>query len=420
MRPALHLRSVPAEPKVLRVGLVLGDRIVEERIVPHGTITVGQSPKCTIWLPIAELPRTWTLFSLERRGWRLRVAPWMHAHLANDPGDGLLTDKTRGRVTIGPDATILFQFVTAPVAAPKPRLPASLRRRRIDPWLAVIVGASLAAHLAAFAYFKWARAGSHASEAKLYEEVVLSLPRPQPPTPPTPPPAPIPSPNPNPNPTPSPSPVAHRPPAPTPTPSPAPYHFDVAGFLGHSGAGTFTDLANGKASFEDLDIGLAHVGNHPVAIASTTDAGIHTQAPSSIADPNADPNAPVVGPHDPGRVAPAPVDRPVVVDPPVVTPIDAPAGFDPSVVTSKIKQTYQAGVMACYERELKETPGLQGKLSLTFTVGVAGNVTSASADGLVAAVDTCVEKTSKSRWRFAPAPHDEATFQIEFVMRPGR
>ena len=69
---------------MLRVGIVHGRRIVEERLLARpGDVTIGTSPKSTFIVPWDDAPERWRLF--EERGGRhtLRLAGGMAARIAD-------------------------------------------------------------------------------------------------------------------------------------------------------------------------------------------------------------------------------------------------------------------------------------------------------------------------------------------------
>ncbi len=157
-------------PRILRIGVLLGGKIVEERLIRERTsVTIGQSMKNTFSIPVEGLPLELTLFSLENEKYNLRFLNKMDGRLsagdqvntldalksrgATNHGDYWsvpLSDSARGKLSLG-DLTILFQFVTEPPRQPKPMLPASVRGTfadRIDSRLAVILGASIIIHFA--------------------------------------------------------------------------------------------------------------------------------------------------------------------------------------------------------------------------------------------------------------------------------
>jgi hypothetical protein len=138
--------AVP-KARILRIGVVQGGRIVEERLIrKRDNITIGWSAKATFAIPSESLPKQWLLFEANPRGYIAHFADGMDARIAvgnevislaqlkqagrvRKQGANLLyalDERSRGKVTIG-DLTILFQFVTPPPPQPRPQLPASVR-----------------------------------------------------------------------------------------------------------------------------------------------------------------------------------------------------------------------------------------------------------------------------------------------------
>jgi hypothetical protein len=158
-------------PRILRIGVLLGGKIVEERLIrERAPVTIGQSMRNTFSIPIDGLPLEFTLFALDEHRYSLRFLPRMDGRLSDAGGqvntlealkargaqhhgdyyEIALTENARGKLTLG-DLTILFQFVTEPPRQPKPMLPASVRGTfadRFDPRLLVILGASIIVHFA--------------------------------------------------------------------------------------------------------------------------------------------------------------------------------------------------------------------------------------------------------------------------------
>ncbi len=135
------------ERKILRIGILQAGKIVEERLVrKREAVTIGQSPKNTFYLPIANLPRELLLFDLRGDQYHLGLHTGLDGKASAadqvrslDDLRGLpgcyekggttfapLDEKSRGKLTLG-ELTVLFQFVAPPPAVPKPQLPASAR-----------------------------------------------------------------------------------------------------------------------------------------------------------------------------------------------------------------------------------------------------------------------------------------------------
>ena len=152
--------------KVLRIGIVQGGRIVEERLLRRrDTVTVGQSPKNKFVIPSSRVPLSYTL--IEAKGGEyhlcfekgmfgkvlvgsevldLKTAARQKLAKRKDSRFFLpLTDETRGKIVLG-DVTLLFQFVAPPPEVPKLQLPASAKGawwRNIDTTFASILFLSL-------------------------------------------------------------------------------------------------------------------------------------------------------------------------------------------------------------------------------------------------------------------------------------
>jgi TonB family protein len=123
--------------KVLRIGIIQGGKIVEERLIRSGdVVTVGESTKNTFVLPPSFLPKQHKLFVAKGPQYSLVFTDKMQGKVslnntvqplsklqgtvAKKRGDGYwlsLSHKNRGKVQVG-GVTILFQFVQAP---PEPK-----------------------------------------------------------------------------------------------------------------------------------------------------------------------------------------------------------------------------------------------------------------------------------------------------------
>lgn len=177
VRPREKQKQDPKDRhRILRVGVILGGKIVEERLLrDRKDVTVGQSAKNTFSVPVEGLPRTWSLFTVQNDRYHLcfadnmdgRVSDGSEVHKlavlrgrgAKRRGDAWVVpmkEGERGKIVVG-EMTLLFQFVTEPPRQPKAHLPASVRGTladRVDPMLAVILAISIIIHfgIALFAY----------------------------------------------------------------------------------------------------------------------------------------------------------------------------------------------------------------------------------------------------------------------------
>lgn len=152
MTRVMRALSAPEGPRVLRVGLVRGGRVVEERLLKSAiVVSIGDGETATFAAPCA------TRDVLVRRadGYALVVSAGMHARLADahgvhelGPGESRSLDReTRGKLQIG-DTTLLFQMVVAPLPAARPQLPLSVKSGSADvDWnLTILVALSFLLH----------------------------------------------------------------------------------------------------------------------------------------------------------------------------------------------------------------------------------------------------------------------------------
>lgn len=137
--------------KILRIGILHQGRVVEERYMrKRHTITLGTSPKNTFIIPYSDkpIPKYFPLFMWKKNHYELMFTPSMAGKISLD-GQILgfkeivqagraqsqkggkvfalpLNEAMRGKVTIG-EISIIFHFVQAPPMPAKMKLPASVR-----------------------------------------------------------------------------------------------------------------------------------------------------------------------------------------------------------------------------------------------------------------------------------------------------
>ncbi|RMG16509.1 MAG: hypothetical protein D6729_10790 [Deltaproteobacteria bacterium] len=158
------------EQKILRIGVIQGGKIIEERLIKRREdVTVGSAPNNTFVVPASSLPRSFTLFELKGSQYHLAFKDGMDGrvsvgngvvdfaslkaqNLARKRGDVFtypLSEQARGKVSLG-DVTLLFQFVTPPPEPPKPVLPKEARAgwiKSIDKVFTAILLVSLGLHI---------------------------------------------------------------------------------------------------------------------------------------------------------------------------------------------------------------------------------------------------------------------------------
>jgi hypothetical protein len=161
------MRAMPpaAGPKVLRIGIVQGGKVIEERVIKQRvSVTVGPSEKSMFVVPTKELPPTFKLFEIIGSSYVLNFLDGMSGRVALKSGVSELAalraqakkiplgttqiyqvplnDEARGKIVLG-DMTFLFQFVAPPPVQPKPQLPVTIKTgfiTEID-WTTTIIAA---------------------------------------------------------------------------------------------------------------------------------------------------------------------------------------------------------------------------------------------------------------------------------------
>jgi hypothetical protein len=165
------------KPKILRIGIIQGGRIVEERLVrKRENITIGQSAKNMFVVPSEALPRNWLLFEASGSQYVAHFSDGMDARIA--VGNEIISlsqlkqtgkiqkkgaswplpldERSRGKISLA-DMTILFQFVTPPPPQPRPQLPASVRGSAltgVDWFFTTIAAISFLFHLIFIIYLR--------------------------------------------------------------------------------------------------------------------------------------------------------------------------------------------------------------------------------------------------------------------------
>jgi outer membrane biosynthesis protein TonB len=138
------------QEKVLRVGVIQGGKIVEERVLPaRQPVTLGTGPRNTIVVPQASLPESCLVFSFQGGGYALQFEEGTEGRIQGAKGAAELGalvsqgvakrhgkawsvpvgEDDRGKLVLG-DVAILWQFVAAPAApadVAQPALPKDAR-----------------------------------------------------------------------------------------------------------------------------------------------------------------------------------------------------------------------------------------------------------------------------------------------------
>jgi hypothetical protein len=167
MTAVMRAMSVQTGPKVLRIGLVQGGRVIEERIIKQRiTVTVGSNERAMFVVPTQAVPPTFKLFELIGMDYYLNYLDGMTGRVALATGitdlnalkgqakkvagayQVKLTEEARGKVVVG-ETTFLFQFVAPPPVQPRPQLPLAVKggiASSIDWSLTIIAAFSFLLH----------------------------------------------------------------------------------------------------------------------------------------------------------------------------------------------------------------------------------------------------------------------------------
>lgn len=134
-------------PRALRVGILQGERIVEEKVFPpRQSVVVGSSETSDLVVTAKAFPPGFELFQAVGDGYVLNFTDNMEGRVALPSGvrslnelrstgaarnagghwQVKLSDSCRGKVTLG-DVCLLFQFVVVPPVQPRPQLPVAVK-----------------------------------------------------------------------------------------------------------------------------------------------------------------------------------------------------------------------------------------------------------------------------------------------------
>ena len=104
-------------PKMLRIGVMQGARIIEERIIhTRQSVSVGQSARSTFILAHPSLPAHHVLFESRRTGYVLNARPFMAGRLTTREGVTLLEGDTLRTSRIGFGIAGIIDVVTVVLA----------------------------------------------------------------------------------------------------------------------------------------------------------------------------------------------------------------------------------------------------------------------------------------------------------------
>jgi TonB family protein len=443
--------STAAKVRVLRIGIVQGGRIIDERLVrSRGNISIGWSSKSTFAVPSEALPKQWLLFELTPKGYVARFADAMDARIAvgnevislaqlkqagriRHQGTAwllLLDERSRGKISVG-DLTILFQFVTPPPQQPRPRLPASVRgswTTGLDWAFTLVAGVSFLAHLVLVVYLRnvdWPRKPDIEEIPDRFVQMVVKAKPPEPPKQQTK------------TDDKTEEKKVEKTVASTSAAKKAPVkeispeekaridaerrarlaeqvrNTGILKLLGAKadGSGSIADVLGKGDVDRDQEKAFQGVGGLTVATSDAALRGVKsgTGGSGKVADIGSLRGAGTIASGSTGAGATEKRVSGVVKS-------EAPAvdgELDPALVSKEVRARIGA-VKACYERALKRNPNLSGKVKVRWTITAAGTVSGVDiADDSMgdSEVSSCI-KQLVARWRF-PAPSG-GSVEVEF------
>ena len=433
--------GAPPRVRILRIGIIQGGRIVEERLVrKRESISIGQSARNMFVVPSDALPKHWLMFEITPRGYLGHFADAMDARIAvgneiislaqlkqsgkiRRHGQAwvmLLDERSRGKITVG-DLTILFQFVTPPPPQPRPQLPASVRgsiTSNLDWAFTTIAAMSFVGHLVMVVYLRsvdWPRKPDIEEIPDRFVQMVVR--RPEKPVE-----------------TPKvadekkdedkpadekPAKVAAAPKAKKEISPDEKARIDaerrarlaeqvkntgILKLLGAKadGAGSIADVLGKGDVDRDQERAFQGVGGLTVASGDANLRGVKsgTGGTGRVANISGLRGGGAIAGASTGNVG---AERKVTG----IVKSEAPAvdgQLDPNIVVKEVRARMSA-IKACYERALKRNPNLSGKLVVRWTITAAGTVSGVDIDQDSlgdSEVTNCI-KGLVARWRF-PAP----------------
>jgi hypothetical protein len=96
--------------------------------------------------------------------------------------------------------------------------------------------------------------------------------------------------------------------------------------------------------------------------------------------------------------------------------LTATADVDKDSVRKVVKANVSK-LQLCYEQALLANPGIEGKIVVTFTIGIEGAVGDVSANGIHPDVETCVAEKFRT-FKFPKPSVNKVEVQYPFTFRP--
>lgn len=427
--------------KILRVALIHGGKIIDEKLVDRrDSVTVGQDAKNTFIVPASDLPSRFAVFENQQGAYSLIFTEKMEGQVrvgasnldfaalrangvAKKRGSSYvlpLTDTSKGKVSLG-EITLLFQFVSPLPVPAKMEIPADIKGTLwsgMDRVFFTILAASLFLHFMGAAYVALSPRRTD-DEVELdtipdrFAEALQIPPKAA-----------------------EPEKVKDAPKAEDEkkeekkeakkdkTPVDAVQHKaqvekkvlsrGLLKVLGASGSGgALADVLGGSTGAGDIAAALN--GANGVSVADATNVGGPRGAGSGKQAGIGDLGTTGGGNVNLGAKADAHISGRVAAATPEVDSSDV----DPAAIARYVKLRIKS-ITACYERELKRSPTLKGKVSVRFSImptGRTGNVEVEENTIGNEAVAACIKTTIRG-WVFPFKPASEAPVSYPFVFSP--
>lgn len=435
--------------RVLRIGLVVGDRIVEERVLgARESLSIGTSERNTLVVASPGMPARFELFQFADGQYALNFTDEMTGRVSVPAGFGELAelrssghardaggyrqvrldDRSKGRVTIA-GTTLIFQFVDPPPAVVRPVLPSSIlggMGGNVDWNFAAFVSASFIFFFGFGLYLSQldpvVEAGLNALPDDLAHLVYEEPPPPE-----------VEQDTPQQTDTPSDQPAQDDRPTPRDSQSTASSDRSSSGDVANDSqaqASLADSVANqvmaqllganaGDAAqgvFQNVLQGGAVQGNLGDILQNATGSGVAGSGrPGAIREAAGGGGSGTggnlgslqggTGPRASADTSGGPAQVEVRrgnVRASGSTEVGGTGTFDSSQVSSRLR-SLQASINRCYEQQLATNPGLEGRVGVQFTITESGTVSGVEVDAPNAALGTCVSGVL-GRMRFNPAP----------------
>lgn len=435
--------------KILRVGIIQGGKIIEERhLRKRDDVTVGHEASNTFVIPASNLPGSFPVFEHKANQYQLIFTEEMNGRVRLGTSDvdfsslrsqGLakkrghlyvlpLNDTAKGKIALG-EVTLLFQFVRPPPEPAKPELPPSIKGsvlQSMDQLFFLVLAGSLLVHFSGAGYLACSpRVEEHElSLDELPDRFAKVI-------------------------------IPARLPETKPTPAPATNDetekkeakkeetsakrdrgsadpatrraqiqekvvskglLRILGSTGAGGAGAFEDVLGGGTGARDIASALAGAGGVGVATADAVGQGAGRKGGGSgvvagIGDLGTSGGGNVnLGSKGDARVTGLVKD---------IAPDVESKDVDREALARYVKQRLKA-IQTCYEKELKRNPSLKGKVVVRFSItpsGRSGDVDVEENTLGNEAVASCIRTVIRG-WIFPFKPADNVAVAYPFLFSP--